>query len=186
MAPLVALLLGMGCNAASTLTTSFEARFGRRIGLGFIILLRDVIGIPLWVLGLASAIARPAPLLLHIAPGARSAAWGLIGTGGIVIAWALIHLRLRGLAPTMKDRLEAGGPYAWVRHPVYTGVLLQLPGILLLWPTSVVAIACAFTLAWLPAQAWLEERDLMRRMPEYGDYARHVPRFFPRLPNAAL
>jgi len=185
MAPLVALLLGIGCNAASTLTTSFEARFGRRIGLAFTILLRNVLGIPLWVLGLVTAIASPAPLLLHLAPGARSAAWCLIGAGGILIAWALIHLRLRAMAPTTSDRLEAGGPYAWVRHPIYGGVLLQLPGILLLWPTPVVAIACAFTLAWLPAQAWLEERDLLRRMPEYAEYARHVPRFIPRLPSGA-
>ena len=182
LAPLVALLLGLVCNAASTWTTSFEARGGPRRGRGLTILLRDVLGIPLWVLGLAGAISCRAPQLLHPTADARLAAWCLIGAGGVPIAWALVHLRFRSMAPTVNDRLEVGGPYAWVRHPVYTGVLLQLPGIILLWSTAPVAFACALTLAWLPAQAWLEERDLERRMPGYAEYARRVPRFFPILP----
>ena len=70
--------------------------------------------------------------------------------------------------------------YKWVRHPIYAGVLLMLPGLVLLRPTLTVLIASVATVIWVFIQARLEEMDLIQRIPEYKDYMREVPRFIPR------
>jgi protein-S-isoprenylcysteine O-methyltransferase Ste14 len=181
IASFAALVLGFAFNAASASTTRLAARFGIRRGLMATVLLRDVLGIPLWVAGLAGTIARPAPALIETSRVLQYAAAGLIGAGSLVIAWALLSLRRRAAAPSVLDQLEQGGPYAFVRHPIHAGVILQLPGILLLWPTAPVGLACLMTLGWIGVQARLEERDLVERLPEYCEYMRQVPRFFPRL-----
>lgn len=181
IAAFAALVLGFAFNAASVNTTRFAARFGTRRGQMVSVLLRDVLGIPLWVAGLAGTIARPAPALIETSRVLQYAAAGLIGAGSLAIAWALLLLRRRAAAPSVLDQLEQGGPYALVRHPIHAGVILQLPAILLLWPTAPVALACLMTLGWIGVQARLEERDLVERLPEYREYTRHVPRFFPRL-----
>ena len=174
-------MLGFAFNAASVNTTRFAARFGNRRGQMATVLLRDVLGIPLWVAGLAGTIALPARALFEATRVFQYLAAVLIGAGSLVIAWALVSLRRRAAAPSVVDQLEQGGPYAFVRHPIHAGLTLQLPGILLLWPAAPVALACALTLGWISAQARLEERDLVERLPEYRDYMRRVPRFFPRL-----
>jgi protein-S-isoprenylcysteine O-methyltransferase Ste14 len=181
IASFVALVLGFAFNAASASTNRFAARFGVRRGQLVSVLLRDVLGIPLWVAGLAGTIALPARALFETTRVLQCAAAGLIGAGSLVIAWALLSLRRRAAAPSVRDRLEEGGPYAFVRHPIHGGVILQLPGILLLWPTAPVALGCMLTLGWIGMQARLEERDLVERLPEYRGYMRRVPRFIPRL-----
>lgn len=180
-ASFLALLLGSALCVVSASTVSFDARFGMRRGQVLTVLLRDVLGIPLWVAGLAGMIAAPSPNLIPSTTSMQCVAWCLIGLGVVAIAWALVRLRRRSLAPTVVDQLETGGPYALVRHPIYAGAILQLLAMVLVWPKVPVGLACALSVAWLVVQARLEERDLSRRRPEYADYAREVPRFFPRL-----
>ena len=180
IASFAALILGFAFNVASASTSRLAARFGIRRGQMATIVLRDVLGIPLWVAGLAGTIALPAPAVFDVTCVIQYAAAGLIGAGSLVIVWALLWLRRRAAAPTARDRLEEGGPYAFVRHPIHAGVVLQLPGILLLWPTAPVALACVLTVVWIAVQARLEERDLVERLPEYRVYMQRVPRFFPR------
>jgi len=181
IASFAALVLGFAFNAASASTTRLAARFGIRRGQMATVLLRDVLGIPLWLAGLAGTIALPARALFETTRVSKYMAAVPIGAGSLVIAWALLSLRRRAAAPSVVDRLEQGGPYAFVRHPIHAGVILQLPGILLLWPTAPVGLACLMTLGWIGVQARLEERDLVERLPGYREYTRHVPRLFPRL-----
>jgi protein-S-isoprenylcysteine O-methyltransferase Ste14 len=101
--------------------------------------------------------------------------------------WARLHLgRLWSGAVTRKEghRIVDTGPYAIVRHPIYTGILAA-------------AIATAVTLATVPALAsivfiaagfWLkasiEERFLTAELgPDaYGAYRRRVPMLVPLAP----
>lgn len=53
-------------------------------------------------------------------------------------------------------------------------------GGVLLKPTMPVVVACALGFLWLIVQARLEEIDLVERLPQYREYVKHVPRFFPR------
>ena len=47
--------------------------------------------------------------------------------GFVVMAWALVrlgkHYQLGGSAPRAEDKLVSGGPYRFVRHPMYTAAL---------------------------------------------------------------
>jgi protein-S-isoprenylcysteine O-methyltransferase Ste14 len=105
-ASFAALILGFAFNAASAGTSRLAARFGIRRGQMATIVLRDVLGIPLWIAGLAGTIALPAPAVFDVTRVIHYAAAGLIGAGSLVIAWALLWLRRRAAAPSVRDRLE--------------------------------------------------------------------------------
>jgi protein-S-isoprenylcysteine O-methyltransferase Ste14 len=105
-----------------------------------------------------------------------------------LIAGALIMLPgllLRGLASghVQKDKqLTISGPYAYARNPLYLGSLFLGAGFAIAarsW--SIVAImVLMFALIYVPVIAG-EERYLRQTFPEYDEYARRVPRMFPRL-----
>jgi protein-S-isoprenylcysteine O-methyltransferase Ste14 len=66
------------------------------------------------------------------------------------------------------------GPYAWVRHPMYSGVMLFFFGIPLLlgsWWGLVIAPLFAVLFA---VRARIEERALVAGLPGYADYAARV------------
>jgi protein-S-isoprenylcysteine O-methyltransferase Ste14 len=88
-----------------------------------------------------------------------------------------IRDRHRGRTRTA-DPLTVQGPYRWVRHPLYTGVLVMI------WTCPIVAAdRLVFNLlwsAWIVAGSFLEENDLIR---EFGDdylrYRSEVPMLIP-------
>ena len=105
------------------------------------------------------------------------------------VAWsaALVvpGLWLRGYAAgTVKKNREltTTGPYAYTRNPLYLGSMLIAAGFalaLLSWLVALV-LALGFLVIYVPVIA-SEERFLRATFPEYGDYARSVPRLIPRL-----
>lgn len=109
--------------------------------------------------------------------GAR---WWLKGAGvGLVFLGALV-LALSGRAlgsgftpfpkPAEGGELVEDGPYASVRHPVYSGGLLVAVGIsLTLSPWSLVPTA-ALAVVWA-LKARVEERFLLERYPGYAAYS---------------
>jgi protein-S-isoprenylcysteine O-methyltransferase Ste14 len=104
----------------------------------------------------------------------------LIGT--LVI---LPGLLLRGLASghVQKDKqLTTSGPYAYTRNPLYLGSLMMAAGFAIAarswWIVAFMLVM--FVVIYVPVIAG-EESYLRRTFPEYGDYARHVPRLLPRL-----
>jgi protein-S-isoprenylcysteine O-methyltransferase Ste14 len=98
---------------------------------------------------------------------------------GLVIAlWARRVLGANWSANVvLKERHELieAGPYRFVRHPIYSGVLLMLCGTMLAWGRVVGLVAFAAILAGLSVKASLEERLLMRHFPDaYTGYRRRV------------
>lgn len=177
---LLPLLAGFALNAASASTSAFSLRWGLRGGRAATFFLRNVLGIPLWVTGLVLAARTPAPYLLAASLLPEAFGWLLAVAGSALVIWALAALRWRAAAPAVTDALAATGPYAYVRHPLYDGVMLQLAGPCLLLPRWPVLLACALSVAWILLQARLEERDLSQRVGGYRAYAARVPRFVPR------
>ena len=57
----------------------------------------------------------------------------------------------------------------------------MLVGMALLKPTVTVALASLLAVVFLVVQAFLEEIDLLQRLPAYKEYIEDVPRFIPRL-----
>ena len=71
-------------------------------------------------------------------------------------------------------RVVSSGPYAFVRHPMYSGIMLFFVGVpLLLGSWWGVAIAPAFAVLFA-IRARIEERALVEGLPGYADYAERV------------
>jgi protein-S-isoprenylcysteine O-methyltransferase Ste14 len=178
---LVPLVLGFGLNAASAFTAAYSRRWGPARGQWVSAILRNVVGIPVWALGLALAVRAPGDPLIARGPLLAAAGLLLLGAGLVPITLGVWTLRRRAAAPSMDDALEERGIYGLVRHPIYAGALLEFLGTALWQPTAPVLVACALGLGWVALQARLEERDLLQRLPAYRAYMTRVPRFVPRL-----
>lgn len=107
-----------------------------------------------------------------------------------LFAWSALSIRsfdILGIAP-LRDRLrgrthapgtfEIRGPYRWVRHPLYSGILV------LLWTIpDITADRFLFNVlwsVWIVGATLLEERDLVREFGEqYRAYQRNVPMLVP-------
>jgi len=122
-----------------------------------------------------TAWALPAPLrwvgALGRVAGAAAIVVGALGLGRA----ASVHP-----APTAGAVLRTAGAYRWVRHPIYTGVLV-FAGAMALTGRSVLHLAAwAALLALLSVKARFEERLLAQRFPDFPTYAAHTGRFLPR------
>jgi protein-S-isoprenylcysteine O-methyltransferase Ste14 len=116
------------------------------------------------------------------APTWTSLAFGipvsLLGLG--LRAWAAGHLE-------KNRRLAESGPYVYVRNPLYIGTLTVAAGFVIAsrrWELGLL-FAAVFLLIYLPVVE-LEEQHLRSLFPEYADYAKRVPRLWPRLGNAGV
>ena len=111
----------------------------------------------------------------------------LIVAGGAGLAWCIYDFARLGrgtLAPVDAPLfLVRGGPYRYVRNPMYDAVIVVLVG-------EVVAFRSWVLLRWLGAVATgfmllvllYEEPALHRRFgASYDAYCDAVPRFFPRI-----
>ena len=182
---LIPLLVGFGFNLASAFTSFYSRRWGKRRGQLVTILFRDVLGIPVWVLGLGLAMRTPSPALFASNSMTQISGWLLLLIGGLIILAALFTIRLLAAAPTNQDKLVKIGLYASVRHPIHTGTFFEFVGLFLIAPSLSVAAACMIGCIWILIQTRLEEVDLLQRMPEYRQYMQSVPRFWPRLRRKA-
>jgi protein-S-isoprenylcysteine O-methyltransferase Ste14 len=178
---LVALILGFAFNLLSAFTAEFSRRFGDRAGSHITVLLRDVLGIPVWTIGFYLAAIAPSAFLFTPAPGTTIAGWCLIAAGAMIIVGAWATIRLRSLAPSATDSLAQSGIYARVRHPIHSGTFLEFLGLFLVRPSATLGLACGLGMLWLLLQTRFEELDLLQRIPGYREYMDRVPRFFPRI-----
>ncbi len=178
---LVPLTIGFICNFASAFTNAYSTKWGERTGSIVTVLLRDVLGIPVWGLGFALAAISESPQLFYPGIAVTVLGWILIAAGAAVIVAALWTIQMRAAAPTARDALAETGIYARIRHPIHTGTILEFLGILLFRPSAALALACAMGLVWVLLQTRYEEWDLLRRIPGYRGYMDRVPRFIPRV-----
>jgi len=121
--------------------------------------------------------------------------WTLDVLGGLLLAggcllylWGLRALGAMfapssgfGVALFAGHQLITAGPYAFVRHPMYLGVMLAAWGSLLLYRTWAV-LAFSIIMFGLAVRARREERVLSDEFGEaWRAYAARVPAWFPRL-----
>lgn len=113
----------------------------------------------------------------------------LVLAGGLVAAVAAAALG-PGLTasplPNARARLRTSGPYAWVRHPIYTGLLVATAGAVLASGRIARLIAWLLLVLLLWAKARWEERRLRTRFPDYASYAACTGRLLPRLPTRRI
>jgi protein-S-isoprenylcysteine O-methyltransferase Ste14 len=110
-------------------------------------------------------------------------AWQVLGLVGVVLSAALIfwtiftNAYLGRMVRIQEDRghqVVTGGPYRYVRHPMYAGIIVLFPCMTLflgswwaLAPASLIAILMVIRTA-------LEDRTLQAELPGYGEYAQRV------------
>ena len=97
--------------------------------------------------------------------------------------WSLFHNRPGNFnirtEPKTSGRLVTGGPYRYLRNPMYSAVLLFAAAEVVAY-RDMWKIACWLLLALvLLAKAMLEERGLRALFPGYAAYAKRVRRFIP-------
>jgi protein-S-isoprenylcysteine O-methyltransferase Ste14 len=108
----------------------------------------------------------------------------LMAVAGVVLLVSFLTLGNALTAsplPKAQGQLVTSGLYAYVRHPIYFGLLLLSAGVVLdagWWPQGVVAVML-YVLLRIKAQ--FEESLLQKTYPKYAAYAAKTPRFFPRL-----
>ena len=112
---------------------------------------------------------------------------GVIGVAvfasGLALAvWARIYLgRNWGMPMTVRaePELVTSGPYRFVRHPIYTGLLLGVLGTALATNVFGLAILAVLTVYfyWVTT---VEERNMTEIFPTaYPEYRRHTKRLIP-------
>lgn len=114
------------------------------------------------------------------AAGWAGACLAVLGVGFAV--WARIYLgRDWSSHPDIKEdhELVTGGPYAYVRHPIYTGIILALVGTAL----AITAFWAAILIIVIGLFLWripIEERYMMRLFPDrYPAYRARTKRLIP-------
>lgn len=150
---------------------------GERLGRTLVALQFALMALQAWLV--APAFPRP---------GMASPPWGLLSAAVVLGLWALSVNRPGNfnIRPTPKPgaRRVQRGPYRWIRHPMYSAVLLAgLAGVV----AADGAVRAAAGAVWLLlcAVLWvksrLEEQWLAARHPGYRAYQRRTRRFVPWL-----
>jgi len=107
----------------------------------------------------------------------------LLGCAVVLGVWTLAHNRPGNFnirpEPKASGRLVTGGPYRYMRNPMYSALLLFAAAEVVAY-ADMWKIACWLLLALvLLAKVMLEERALRALFPGYAAYAKRVRRFIP-------
>lgn len=81
--------------------------------------------------------------------------------------------------PNQRGGLTTNGFYRYVRHPIYTGVLLVVAGMTLRSGSVVHLVVAAITFAFFDRKAAWEEQRLVEEFADYPAYAARTAKFFP-------
>jgi protein-S-isoprenylcysteine O-methyltransferase Ste14 len=136
--------------------------------LGFLLMVAGIVGL------LAShSLFSMSPLVV-----------GLQAAAAALMLWARITFGRRSFHATA-DPTEGGlvtsGPYRFVRHPIYTAVVLFCFAGASAHLSLRAAVLALVVLTGALARMLAEERLLLARYPDYADYAARTRRMLPRL-----
>jgi protein-S-isoprenylcysteine O-methyltransferase Ste14 len=135
--------------------------------------------------GLAAWLFLSTPWTVWPSPARLIAASSLLLVGGGIAIWAWWVMGLSRLRimphPAQQAKLLRHGPYRFIRHPMYAGLLLASLSCVL-WQSSVASSAGWLgLLAVLICKTHIEERLLHAKFCDYETYASRTWRFFPGL-----
>ena len=155
----------------STKNREFAARGGWWVVAQVPVMLGALLAPLLWGAGSfdrANAVQLAGAALTAL--GILMAAAGLASLGGALTPFP---------RPLATARLRQSGVYAWVRHPIYGGVILASLGWSMAW-LSLPGILFSVPVAlFFDRKSAFEERMLGARFPEYAGYARRVRKLLP-------
>jgi protein-S-isoprenylcysteine O-methyltransferase Ste14 len=141
-----------------------------------------MLGKILFLLQVLAMLACALPLSLHV-PGSITLV--VAALAALLGGWVLWFNKLGNWSvlpkPLANAQLIRTGPYAWMRHPMYTTVLLACFVFVLHNLNLINLVAWCALLLVLNVKARYEERLLKKAMDEYADYMQSVTsRFLPK------
>jgi protein-S-isoprenylcysteine O-methyltransferase Ste14 len=149
-------------------------------------------------LGATQIAIAAAPILAlagTVRPVAGPGTWSLAVAGFLLAAgtagtlWAQVAMgpawRI-GLDPDERTELVTGGPFRWIRNPIYSSMVLFDTGIALLVPSLVAIIGVLGLVVAVQLQVRLVEEPYLLRWHRdgYRHWVARTGRFVPRLPLA--
>ncbi|MFM7013597.1 MAG: methyltransferase family protein [Actinomycetota bacterium] len=146
---------------------------GNLLVIGQFVLLGLLILVPPGLLsfsGMALWISLTSQIILYL--GLIVLGFGLVGLGSALTAHPI---------PNKKAKLVTTGIYRYIRHPIYTGLMIAGISLTLnggLFPHGLFLVAL---IGLLNYKARFEEGLLQLRFPSYSAYAAKTGRFLPRL-----
>ncbi|HEY3046137.1 MAG TPA: methyltransferase [Polaromonas sp.] len=109
----------------------------------------------------------------------------MAGISVALIVWALVHNRPGNfnIRPTPKFRgvMVTTGPYRWIRHPMYTSVLLGAGALAWTSSTFIGWGTWSMLAIVLFMKSTLEEHGMRKQHPGYAAYTLRSKRFLPWL-----
>ncbi len=114
-------------------------------------------------------------------PQAREGGGLLFGVGGVGMMLSAVFLG-RALTPIPQPNgtgLKARGVYRWVRHPMYSSILVLCIGIAVARGAAGVWVVTFLLAAFFEMKTRLEERFLIEEYDGYASYAARTGKFVP-------
>ena len=106
-----------------------------------------------------------------------------VGVGMLLVIVSALQMGPRSYSSSTRPRasnvLVRRGVYRYVRHPIYTGLLIVSLAFFLSRPTLVVGAAYLLLALVTNVRAGIEEKMLEERYPEYAEYRRRTKRYVP-------
>jgi protein-S-isoprenylcysteine O-methyltransferase Ste14 len=123
-------------------------------------------------------------------PVSPALGWAMVGLTAIGLAftwWARVHMgRLwhGGVSRTPEHRVIDTGPFALVRHPIYTGMMTAVAAVAVLQAQPLALLGAGLFALGFGLKARVEERFLEREIGGYEAYRRRVGMLVPWLGRA--
>ncbi len=115
---------------------------------------------------------------------ARTPVWFVLEAAGLALGlWALWAMRRSppNITPDVRPNatLVQAGPYRWIRHPMYTMLIVSGAAVVLNQPSALRWAVWALLVGVLIVKIRYEERLLAAHFPEYVAYQQETKRLVP-------
>lgn len=131
------------------------------------------------------SVRRPyLPPLWHTGP---ALGWSMVGltAASFVFAWwarlTMGRMWSGGVMRTEGHMVIQSGPFAWVRHPIYTALIGAGAAIAVIRATPIAIVGAALIAMGFYLKARVEERFLTEELTGYPEYQARVPMLVPLL-----
>jgi len=160
----------------------------------FVALFTEMYGFPLTIYILTGILGSKYPVLNPFSHASGHLLLTFLGGGAVMMT--VIHLVSNGLVIIgfsimwkgwklihgAKGGLVTDGPYAYVRHPQYSGLFIIMIGMLIQWPTIITALMFPVLVFVYYRLSKREEGEMVKLFgDEYKRYIQKTPMFIPRL-----
>lgn len=102
---------------------------------------------------------------------------GMVLSGGLIFWTILTNAYLGRMVRIQEDRghqVVTGGPYRFVRHPMYVGIILLFPCMTLFLGSWWALVGASLIAMLMVIRTALEDRTLKAELPGYAEYAQRV------------